>query len=89
MKETIKAECGSCAATGVYRGFTEPKGVGVVCLNCAGTGMQTIEYVPFTQLKQRTDVETVQRSRSSLIATGVGPVGYSISYAAFLRGERP
>lgn len=86
---TIEVECGSCGATGIYQGFAEPKGVGVVCLNCNGTGAVNIDYKPFTGRKERRDINTVQRSRGSFIATGVGPGGRSISYQEFLNGKMP
>jgi hypothetical protein len=85
----IETECSSCSGTGLYRGFAEPVGVGVVCLNCEGTGCRSIEFKPFTGLKRRTDVVTVRVSRGSFILTGVGPAGSSISYPEFLNGKRP
>lgn len=89
MKQKVEAECSSCRGTGIYRGFAEPQGVGVVCLDCDGTGCRAIEYTPFTGLKRRDDVRTVQRSRGSLIFAGVGPTGNSVSYEEFLRGKKP
>jgi hypothetical protein len=89
MSNEVKVECSSCGASGVYRGFAEPQGVGVVCLNCNGTGCQTINYKPFTGLKRRTGIQTVQLSRGSFIVTGVGPAGNAISYEDFFRGKRP
>lgn len=88
-KLEVKAECSSCGGTGIYRGFAEPPGVGVVCVNCDGTGASTILYTPFTTRKTRTDIKTVQRSRGSFIATGVGPVGNAVSYNEFLQGRKP
>lgn len=85
----VEAECTSCSGTGIYHGFAEPKGVGVVCLTCDGTGRREIEYVPFTGLKKRNDIQTVQRSRGSLIFAGVGPTGNAVSYDEFLNGKRP
>ncbi len=89
MTQKVEAECSSCRGTGIYRGFAEPQGVGVVCLNCDGTGCRSIEYTPFTGLKRRDDVRTVQRSRGSLIFAGVGPTGGSVTYEEFLRGKKP
>lgn len=89
MIQKIETECSSCRGTGVYRGFAEPQGVGVLCLNCDGSGCRTMEYTPFTGLKRRDDVRTVQRSRGSLIFAGVGPTGNSVSYEEFLSGKRP
>ena len=89
MKTQIKTECSSCNGTGLYRGFAEPTGVAVVCLNCDGTGCRVIEYAPFTSRQARSDVKWVQRSRGSFIATGIGPAGNSISYQDFLKGKMP
>jgi len=83
------AVCPSCDGTGIYRGFAEPPGVGVVCLTCNGKGSKEIRYEPFAGLRRREDVREVRRSAGSFLATGVGPTGGSVSYEAFLRGERP
>ena len=93
----IEIECGSCRATGLYRGFAEPPGVAVVCLNCKGTGailyqlspMEDIYANKFTGRKRRNDVQHVKRSAGSLLVLGVGPVGQSISYESFLAGNLP
>lgn len=89
MKQSVQAECSSCGGTGVYCGFAEPKGTGVVCLNCNGTGCRTIEYTPFTAIKRRNDVSQVMCSRGTFIVTGVGPAGNAITYDEFLSGKRP
>lgn len=86
---SVEAECGYCGATGIYRGFAEPEGVGVVCLNCNGTGRTVIRYAPFSGRKTRRDVKTVRRSRGAFIATGVGPTGDPVSYQKFLAGKMP
>lgn len=85
----IDVECEACKATGIYRGLAEPKGVGVVCLKCGGWGRKTLTYKPFGSRKRRDDIQTVQLSRGSLFATGVGPGGESITYAEFLAGGMP
>lgn len=85
----VQAECEDCEGTGIYRGFAEPKGVGVICLGCNGTGMQPVEYRPFTCRKTRKDVTTVRRSAGTFILTGVGHTGGSISYEEFLNGKMP
>lgn len=89
MQKSIEVQCGSCSGTGLYRGFAEPQGVAVVCLQCDGTGKGTIRYTPFTGQIRRNDVKTVQLSRGTFLATGIGPGGSSISYEEFMRGQRP
>lgn len=89
MKQTVKAECGDCRATGLYRGFAEPAGVGVVCLTCGGTGCKEMTYTPFTERKPRDDVRYVQRSSGSFIGASVGPRGGKITYQQFLSGQLP
>lgn len=87
----MKIECDACDATGIYRGFAEPEGVGVVCLKCDGTGCVTlnIRVKPFTERKRRADVKIVQISRGAFVATGVGPMGNGVSYQDWLKGKGP
>ena len=87
--EHVKAVCGDCGGTGVYCGFAEPKGVGVVCLGCEGSGCTVITYEPFVARRERQGVRVVRRSRGSFIATGVGPTGTEVIYADFKRGKMP
>ena len=89
MSKFIEAQCGSCSGTGVYCGFAEPRGVGVVCIECSGSGKSKIVYTPFEGRKRRSGVNTVRRSAGSFLATGVGPTGNSISYEEFLNGKMP
>ena len=86
---SVEAECKSCAGTGIYRGFAEPKGVGVVCLICGGTGKVIFSYTLFTTRKRRRDVQSVRLSAGSFVGTGVGPIGNSISYDDFFAGKMP
>ena len=85
----IEVECRSCGGTGVYSGFAEPAGVGVVCLTCDGTGKAKLSYTPFTGRKHRQGIETVRRSAGTFIATGAGPRGGSVTYREFLAGKMP
>jgi hypothetical protein len=93
----IKAECGGCRATGIYCGFAEPKGTGVVCVICNGTGCvdmtrkstEGIIYEPFVERKRRTDVNTVRLSAGRFMPTGLGPRGSSVSYEDFWNGKMP
>jgi len=87
--KSVKAECTSCGATGVYSGFCEARGEAVVCLRCSGTGCEVVRYTPFTKRRNRKGIETVSNSRGGFIATGVGAVGASISYSSFKKGEMP
>ena len=86
---TLEAECTACGGTGIYHGFAEPDGVGVVCLKCEGSGMMVVHYIPFTGRKKRNDIVVVRRSRGSFIAIGVGPTGESVTYEEFLQGKLP
>jgi hypothetical protein len=79
----------------LYRGFAEPPGVAVVCVDCGGSGCKKINvgetdvYTPFTERKRREHVKTVKRSRGSLVVFGVGPTGDGITYEQFLAGKLP
>lgn len=89
MKEKVLAQCQSCDGTGIYQGFAEPKGTGVVCLSCKGTGCCEMYYTPFVSRKHRRDIKTVRLSRGSFIGTGIGPVGKEVTYEEFLEGKMP
>ena len=81
---TVRAECGACSGTGLYRGMAEPEGVAVICLTCKGTGCKEMIYIPFTRRRRRNGVQSVQQSRGSFILS-CGPVGESMTYAEFER----
>lgn len=89
MEVRVKAECEYCKGTGLYSGFCEPKGTAVVCQGCAGSGCAIIHYKPFTRRKGKRGIKTVSLSAGTFIATGVGAVGHSISYAEFAKGKFP
>ena len=89
MQKHLIVQCNSCSGTGVYSGFAEPRGVGVVCLNCNGSGKMRLEYTEFEGRKKRSGINTVRRSAGSFIGTGVGPTGGSVSYDEFLNGKMP
>lgn len=86
---TIEVRCPDCGGTGVYHGFAEPEGVGVVCLGCGGSGAKKLTYTPFTGRERRNGIKVVRRSRGTFIATGVGPNGSSVTYEEFLNGKMP
>lgn len=89
MKQTIDVECESCSSTGVYHGFAEPKGVGVVCIRCNGTGCAKLAYTPFVARKRCEGIRIVQRSLGTFIGTGVGPLGKYVTYEEFFDGIMP
>ena len=86
--EYVKAECGSCEASGLYCGFVESEGTAVVCLSCDGSGCKTISYRPFIKRKGRLGIKTVSLSRGSFILS-CGSVGDSITYKEFTKGAMP
>ena len=88
-KLKVEAECYDCGGTGVYCGMAEPKGVGVVCLSCNGSGKIMISYNPFNGRKKRADVKVVRLSRGSFIPLGCGPTGGQITYEEFVAGKMP
>jgi len=60
-KIMILSECESCGGTGVYVGFAEKDGAGMVCATCDGSGCHKIvvNYAPFTKRKLTTKVKRV------------------------------
>lgn len=60
MKKIIKHQeiCKACDGTGIYSGFAEGEGMGVVCYKCKGTGCYEYhhEYEPF---KQRKNIDNI------------------------------
>lgn len=82
----VLIECKACSGTGVYEGFAEPKGTGVVCLDCGGSGAVELSYTPYTGRKTKRGIHWVAQSRGGFIGTGVGPVpGSSMEYKEFLK----
>ncbi len=84
MKKVIEAECNSCGGTGVYCGFMEPKNIGVICLDCGGTGKQIITYNPFERKKGKNNVNFIHIPNSKCIVDA-GPKGNQIPYKEFKR----
>lgn len=85
---TVEAQCPDCKGTAIYRGMCEPKGVGVICTKCKGTGKVDLTYILFTGLVRRDDVVIVCRDSYGIPAkerTG----NEDITYEEFLAGKRP
>ena len=85
----VKAECSACGGTGLYSGMCEGKGLAVMCLQCGGTGCETIQYKPFVKRNGKLGIQYVQRSRGTFVGTGIGPTGSRITYAEFQQGKMP
>ena len=76
---TVKEVCPDCKGTGIYVGFAERGGVGVVCQVCKGTGCHTFKhtYEEFTEKKERKEIHTVLETNP----------GWSLGGTPALRGE--
>lgn len=63
MKKIIEFDevCKPCNGTGIYKGFAERDGWGVVCKVCDGSGKHHFkhEYEEFTERKERKDIQQV------------------------------
>lgn len=82
---TVEAQCEPCMGTGVFRGFAEPPGLGLVCNRCNGSGKMELTYVPFTGRQQRDDVDFVARADHGFPPNLEG----KIYYEEFLEGKMP
>lgn len=69
---TVYAECASCGGTGLYSGMCEGEGHAVICLTCAGTGCDEIDYKPYNGRKKKRGIKTIQASRGRFL---FGPMG--------------
>lgn len=84
-QKTITIECDDCIGTGIYVGFCERKGTGVICLHCHGTGYINLSCTLFTKRHKRKDIQYVSKSRGSFIGTGVGAIKETrMTYKEFL-----
>lgn len=82
-KIVVKHECTSCSGTGLYCGFAEPKGTAVVCMRCDGKGWQKTTFNEFTGRNLRKGIHKVSLSSGSLLVTGIGATGQSMTYEEF------
>lgn len=101
-KIEMSVECEACNGTGVYSGIGESDGAGVVCYECAGTGLRKydFEYKEFTGRKTRDDIKRVYK-RNYGYKIGLGKVAFGgdigevnmdtegVSYEEFLAGAMP
>lgn len=86
--------CASCSGTGIYVGYAERDGAGIICRACHGTGCChiRIEYDDFVKRMRRTDVMRVQSVNPGVIVGGeiaeFGGLPYDdwISGAEFIPG---
>jgi len=76
-------ECKSCKGTGVYVGFAEARGTGVLCLTCKGTGKHhfVYEYEEFVRRKVREGIVRIMQVNPGIRAAG------GMSYKDFLDGK--
>lgn len=85
----VESICHSCDGSGVYRGYAEPSGIGVICRNCKGEGKYVIEYVAFKGRRRRNDINEIFWSAGTSIDEGIGPTGKSVTYEEFFNGKKP
>lgn len=68
MSETkVKIACHECKGTGIYSGMFEPKGTGVICTACKGSGAQ--EHPAFTGRSKTRDYLVITPNANSNIGT--------------------
>lgn len=84
---TVKAKCVPCKGTGVYEGYAEPKGVGVVCTGCKGTGSHVIHYDPAEPRGEREGIVRVVQVNCSGNPSGGQPYRNWLRGVPFPRGS--
>jgi len=83
---THNIHCQDCNGSGVYVGFMQRRGTGVVCKICNGKG-----YIPIkvdAGRKYRYELFTKRKFRSG-VSTVIDEEGYAITYDEFLNGKMP
>jgi hypothetical protein len=81
-KKTIIINCRECGGTGVH--YQEKMdGHGLLCLECLGSGSQTISFTPFKGRLAIANVCTVTARKK------YGPSGEMVTYDEFAKGKIP
>jgi len=80
-KKSIKVNCHSCNGTGIYCGFMERPGEGVVCVTCSGRGYEVLKGTQFVERKRRGGVTKV-RVGSGMILDDTSKINW-MSYEEF------
>jgi len=65
MKQ-IKQQCEICGGTGIYVGFAEKDGFGIVCHKCKGKGFYMYTYEPFLKRKIRKGIKRVLKTNPGI-----------------------
>lgn len=100
-KIKLKIECQECGGTGVYQGFAERDGAGVICNCCRGSGCEHYEF-EYKKFKGRKKSDKIKRVFISGYGycVGIKPVTLDngifvdfskegVSYKEFLAGKMP
>jgi hypothetical protein len=96
-KFTAKSVCEDCGGTGIYVGFAEQDGAGVVCHNCDGTGCDTIsiKYEDFVKRVKKKGIERVFEANPGIgIGKGKNKAEYKLEdfggmpFEDWFRGKR-
>lgn len=86
---TVKAECESCNGTGVYTGFGEGKGCGVVCSSCEGSGAYPMQYREFVRRKKKSGVKWIYETNPGIGVGGPHPEQFGgMSFDDWLAGKK-
>ena len=64
---TLIEECPACNSTGIYAGFGERDGAGVVCRKCGGTGYVLHSYTEFCGKIKRNDIKRVYQINPGIL----------------------
>lgn len=80
----VKEKCPSCNGTGVYIGFAERDGFGVVCSRCEGTGCREFihEYEEFKEKKKTSKIKRILECNPG-IGVGINSSDLVLNYESF------